>query len=156
MPTSETTRGTSTFQTTTSPSRCLQRAWRGKVTAHMLVLSSGGSATSWPRRLPWSLIAVGSLTPPSPGFGGSVTGKASTWRPTTLFTKVNSLTPGFSCVHQAVMLSDELTPSPTQTQDVTEARCLLSHQCVCAFLHLKVIKLDEDVFLRAYVSLLYL
>lgn len=38
---------------------------------------------------------------------------------------------GFSCVHQAVMLGDELTPSLTQTQDHPEAHFSPSHHCVC-------------------------
>lgn len=90
MPTSETTRATSTFPAITCPSRCLQRAWSGKVTARMLLPSSGGSGTFWPQRPPWSLSAAGSSIPPSPACGGRVTGRDLTWRPTTLFTKVNT------------------------------------------------------------------
>lgn len=61
---------------------------------------------------------------------------------------------GFSCVHQAVMLSDELTPSLAQTQDGTEARtfmCVCVCVRVCRFLCFQVIKQDIYIYFFKYI-----
>lgn len=64
---------------------------------------------------------------------------------------------GFSCVHQAVMLSDELTPSLAQTQDGTEARtfmCVCVCVRVCRFLCFQVIK--QEIYIYIFLNIFFI
>lgn len=92
-PTRETTRGTSISQIAISPSRCPQRALKGKVTVQVpeLSLLLGKNGTFWLQHQLWSPTAVASSIQPSLGSGESVIEMDLTWRQRTSYIKVRML-----------------------------------------------------------------